>query len=133
MFTVADTIENRGKAPVTLFPNSSATRQGLPKTSGYAVLHEGFIGVIGADQPSTELTYAAIAKETNDAKVLPVDSYAQGGWLGFTDKYWATAIIPDASRELQRLVPRIPRREAAVSGRRLRRGQGSRARRRPSS
>ncbi len=97
MFTVADTIENRSKAPVTLFPNSSATRQGQPKTSGYAVLHEGFIGVIGADQPSTELTYAAIAKETNDAKVLPVDSYAQGGWLGFTDKYWATAIIPDAA------------------------------------
>ncbi|MDI9846540.1 membrane protein insertase YidC [Rhodoblastus sp. 17X3] len=97
MFTVADTIENRGKEAVTLFPNAGATRQGLPKTSGYAVLHEGFIGVVGADQPSTELTYAAIAKETNNAKVLPVDGYAQGGWLGFTDKYWATAIIPDSA------------------------------------
>jgi YidC/Oxa1 family membrane protein insertase len=96
MFTVVDTIENRGKDAVTFFPNAGATRQGQPKTSGYAVLHEGFIGVIGADQPSTELTYAAIAKETNDAKVLPVEGYAQGGWLGFTDKYWATAIIPDA-------------------------------------
>ena len=95
MFTVADSVENKGKEPVTLFPGATATRQGMPKTSGYAVLHEGFIGVIGADQPSTEITYAAIAKETNDAKVLPVDSYAQGGWLGFTDKYWATAIIPD--------------------------------------
>jgi YidC/Oxa1 family membrane protein insertase len=97
MFTVVDTIENKSKDAVTLFPNASATRQGQPKTSGYAVLHEGFIGVIGADQPSTELTYAAIAKETNDAKVLPVEGYAQGGWLGFTDKYWATAIIPDAA------------------------------------
>ncbi len=98
MFTVADTVENKGKEPVTLFPNATATRQGLPKTSGYAVLHEGFIGVIGADQPSTELTYAAIAKETNNAKVLPAEGYAQGGWLGFTDKYWATAIVPDESK-----------------------------------
>ena len=61
------------------------------------MLHEGFIGVIGADSPSTELTYAAIKKETNQAKVMPVDSFAQGGWLGYTDKYWATAIIPDQS------------------------------------
>ncbi len=97
LFTVVDTIENRGKEAITFFPNASATRQGTPKTSGYAVLHEGFIGVIGADQPSTELTYANIAKETNEAKVLPVEGYAKGGWLGFTDKYWATAIIPDAS------------------------------------
>jgi YidC/Oxa1 family membrane protein insertase len=97
MFTLTDTIENKGKEAVSFFPDSSATRQGTPKTSGYAVLHEGFIGVIGADQPSTELTYAQIAKETNDAKVLPGEGYAQGGWLGFTDKYWATAIIPDSA------------------------------------
>ncbi|WP_298423825.1 membrane protein insertase YidC [Rhodoblastus sp.] len=97
LFTVVDTIENRGTGAVTFFPNASATRQGMPKTSGYAVLHEGFIGVVGADAPSTELTYKAIEKETNNAKVMPADSFAQGGWLGFTDKYWATAIIPDAA------------------------------------
>jgi YidC/Oxa1 family membrane protein insertase len=97
LFTIVDSVVNKGKEPITLFPNASATRQGLPATSGYAVLHEGFIGVIGADAPSTEVTYAAIAKETNDSKVMPADSFAQGGWLGFTDKYWATAIIPDAS------------------------------------
>ncbi len=99
LFTVTDTIENQGKAPVSFFPDASATRQGLPKTSGYSVLHEGFIGVIGADQPSTEITYKAIAKENNTAKVLPAESYATGGWLGFTDKYWATAVIPDATEK----------------------------------
>ncbi|MCW2283651.1 YidC/Oxa1 family membrane protein insertase [Rhodoblastus acidophilus] len=98
MFTVADTVENKGKDAVNFFSNATITRQGEPATSGYAVLHEGFIGVIGADQASTEVTYAQIAKETNKAKVLPVDSYAVGGWLGFTDKYWATAIVPDPAR-----------------------------------
>ena len=99
LFTVTDTIANQGKAPVSFFPDASVTRQGEPKTSGYSVLHEGFIGVIGADQPSTEITYKAISKENNSAKVLPTDSYATGGWLGFTDKYWATAIIPDATEK----------------------------------
>ncbi len=98
MFTVADTVENKGKEAVNFFSNATATRQGEPVSSGYAVLHEGFIGVIGADQSSTEMTYAQIAKETNKAKVLPVDSYALGGWLGFTDKYWATAIVPDPTQ-----------------------------------
>ena len=99
MFTIADTVENHGAQPVTLFPDAAATRQGTPKTSGFAVLHEGFIGVIGADQSSTEITYAAIAKETNNAKVLPVEGTAQGGWIGFTDKYWATTIIPDPNEQ----------------------------------
>jgi len=98
LFTVADTVENHAKEAVNFFSDASATRQGEPKTSGYAVLHEGFIGVVGADQASTELTYAQIAKETNKAKVLPVDAFATGGWLGFTDKYWATAIIPDTAQ-----------------------------------
>ncbi|MCW2272621.1 membrane protein insertase YidC [Rhodoblastus acidophilus] len=98
MFTVADTVENKGKEAVNFFANATTTRQGEPVSSGYAVLHEGFIGVIGADQSSTEMTYAQIAKEPNKAKVLPVDSYALGGWLGFTDKYWATAIVPDPTQ-----------------------------------
>ncbi len=36
MFTVADTIENKGKEPVSFFPDACATRQGMPKTSGYS-------------------------------------------------------------------------------------------------
>lgn len=95
LFTVVDTVENKGASAVSFFPNASATRQGMPKTSGFSVLHEGFIGVIGADQPSTEMTYAAIAKETNTAKTIPAEGFARGGWLGFSDRYWATALVPD--------------------------------------
>ena len=31
MFTVADTVENTGKEPVTLYPDATETRQGQPK------------------------------------------------------------------------------------------------------
>ena len=28
------------------------------------------------------------------------DNKAQGGWLGFTDKYWMSALIPDANQSI---------------------------------
>jgi YidC/Oxa1 family membrane protein insertase len=89
MFTVKDSVENKGTAPVTVFPYSLVRRVGKPTTSGYAVLHEGFIGIVG-DSRVQEYTYDSIEKETKATKLLS----GTGGWLGFTDKYWAATVIP---------------------------------------
>ena len=56
----------------------------MPKVGGYSVLHEGFVGVFG-DGGVQELTYAKLDKETGKAAGYK----GAGGWLGFTDKYWA--------------------------------------------
>jgi YidC/Oxa1 family membrane protein insertase len=90
MFTVTDTVENKSAQPVTLNPYALVSRHGKPKTSGYAVLHEGMVGIIG-DSGVQELTYDGIEKETRAQKSLS----GTGGWLGFTDKYWAAVIVPD--------------------------------------
>ena len=89
MFSVKETIENKTGAAITLQPFAAITRIGKPKTDGYAVLHEGLLGVVG-DSRVIELTYDAIEKETQAMKLAEGTS----GWLGFTDKYWATAIVP---------------------------------------
>ena len=89
MFTVTDTVDNKGSAPATLFPYSLVRRVGKPETSGYAVLHEGFIGIVG-DSRVQEYTYDSIEKETKATKIQS----GTGGWLGFTDKYWAATVIP---------------------------------------
>ena len=115
LFTVTDMIENQGKAPVSFFPDASVTRQGLPKTSGYSVLHEGFIGVIGADQPSTEITYKAIAKETNSAKVLPAELLRDRRLARLHRQILGDGGHSRRDREIQGLVPRIPGRAAAIS------------------
>jgi YidC/Oxa1 family membrane protein insertase len=91
MFTIKDLVENKGGEPVTLHPYSLILRRGTPKVSGYSILHEGFVGVIG--NSLQQITYSGIEKETDHARELKGD----GGWLGFTDKYWASAIIPDQS------------------------------------
>jgi len=90
MFTITDAVENKSGAPVTLFPYSLLTRIGKPKTDGYAVLHEGFVGVVG-DTRVQEYTYDSIEKEPKATK----NYKGIGGWLGMTDKYWAAAVIPD--------------------------------------
>jgi YidC/Oxa1 family membrane protein insertase len=92
MFTVTDTVENKSAEPVTLHPYALILRRGAPKVLGYSVLHEGLVGVIG-DSSVQEITYAGIEKEAGRARALKGD----GGWLGFTDKYWGSAIIPDQS------------------------------------
>ncbi|THD45004.1 MAG: membrane protein insertase YidC [Bradyrhizobium sp.] len=92
MFTVHDSVENTGDAPVSLRPYALILRRGKPAVGGYAVLHEGFVGVVG-DSSVQEITYPNIEKETNRVRELKGD----GGWLGFTDKYWASAIIPNQS------------------------------------
>jgi YidC/Oxa1 family membrane protein insertase len=95
MFTVRDSVENAGADPVSLRPYALILRRGKPDVAGYAVLHEGFVGVIG-DGSVQEITYANIEKETGRVREIKGD----GGWLGFTDKYWGSAIIPDQSESI---------------------------------
>lgn len=56
------------------------------------ILHEGLLGVF--DGVLKEATYKDIAEEKNQNF-----SAKNGGWLGITDKYWLSAIIPDKSVE----------------------------------
>ena len=94
MFTVTDGVRNVGAAEVSLFPYAIVARRGKPKTDGYAVLHEGFVGIVG-DSRVQEYTYDSIEKETKATRLMEGAS----GWLGFTDKYWAAVVIPDQAKK----------------------------------
>ena len=87
MFTVRDAVKNTG-APVTLTPYGLISRTGTPQVAGYYILHEGLIGLIG--NSLEEIKYSD--KAALDPAKPPADS--TGGWLGFTDKYWLTALVP---------------------------------------
>jgi YidC/Oxa1 family membrane protein insertase len=91
MFTIEDSVENAADKAVQLFPYSRVTRIGTPKGSGYAALHEGFIGVIG-EQGTQEWKYEKVEKEADPEKRT---FRGKGGWAGFTDKYWGVVTAPD--------------------------------------
>ena len=86
MFTVRDAVRNGGSTPVNLLPYALISRTGTPQVGGYYILHEGMIGELGGSL--REVKYSSI--ETGK----PIDYNSTGGWLGFTDKYWLTALVP---------------------------------------
>jgi YidC/Oxa1 family membrane protein insertase len=94
LFTLKDDVSNVGNAPVTLYPFALISRHGAPQVSGYYILHEGLIGYLG-DEGLQEYGY----KKIDEAKV--VNFKVTNGWLGITDKYWASALLPDANAQLQ--------------------------------
>ncbi|HEV7603103.1 MAG TPA: membrane protein insertase YidC, partial [Bradyrhizobium sp.] len=94
LFTLKDDVSNVGNAPVTLYPFALISRHGAPPVSGYYILHEGLVGYLG-DQGLQEYGY----KKIDDAKA--VNFKVTNGWLGITDKYWASALLPDTDAQLQ--------------------------------
>ena len=90
MFKITDEVENKTSSDIALTPYARLYKFGKPKTTGYAVLHEGLIGVPG-EAGLIEVPYATALKEPG-----PKSYEAKtGGWIGVTDKYWASALIPD--------------------------------------
>ncbi|MEE2761023.1 MAG: membrane protein insertase YidC [Pseudomonadota bacterium] len=87
MFTVTQSVSNAGSTPVTVFPFGQVLREGTPDTTNFYILHEGLMGVF--DGVLKEVDYDDI----KDSQVVKQKS--TGGWIGITDKYWLTALIPD--------------------------------------
>ncbi|WP_203309528.1 membrane protein insertase YidC [Sphingomonas beigongshangi] len=87
MFTITQTVLNGGTAPVPVAPYGYVSRVGVSKDPGTWQIHTGPMSVHngGAD-------YGVNFKDVDKA---PTRFTSTGGWLGFTDKYWLTALVPD--------------------------------------
>jgi YidC/Oxa1 family membrane protein insertase len=69
------------------------SRHNPPATSGNYLLHEGAIGVLG-EEGLQELTYKTLDEKKR------VSFTSKNAWLGFTDKYWAAVLAPEAPAPL---------------------------------
>jgi len=87
LFTVTQSVENTSGTPVSIYPYSRVARHGTPHTANFFILQEGPYGVLGSEN-LIELSYQDLAK------AVQKDVESTGGWLGFTDKYWAAVILP---------------------------------------
>jgi YidC/Oxa1 family membrane protein insertase len=96
MFTVTQAVENTTGAEARLAPYGIVARHGLPDDlQNFFILHEGVVRKVDGqlDEISydnvTELDF--VERERALAEVVPVEG---NGWIGFTDKYWMTTLIP---------------------------------------
>ena len=91
MITVKQRVENSSTKSVTLYPYGLIRRAGEPETIDFFVLHEGPLGVF--DRTLSEQSYGDLTDAGK--KGINVKPDESGGWIGLTDKYWMTALLPD--------------------------------------
>lgn len=85
--TVKQTVRNDSASEVVVYPYALIAGIGLPPDlSKTAIAHEGPIGYIG--DKLHEVKYKTLDEKGNQAYV------ADKGWIGITDKYWLTSLIP---------------------------------------
>ncbi|MBL4918767.1 membrane protein insertase YidC [Szabonella alba] len=97
LFTVTQGVENQTGAPVTLAPYGIVARHGLPTDlQNFFVLHEGVVGRIDGELRETDYDdVAELPLQEREGARAEVRQAATDGWLGFTDKYWMTTLIPE--------------------------------------
>ena len=87
MFTVTQRVENRRTNPITLHPYGLVSRTDTPSVSVFWILYEGAIGVFNGTL--SEIDYDDMRDDGR------IEKASTGGWIGITDKYWLTALVPD--------------------------------------
>ena len=99
MFNIEQSVSNSSATPVALAPYGQIARHGEPPNlKGFFILHEGMVRM--SDGELNEINYDKMPefdinpKERAPAEVVQV---AEGGWIGFTDHYWMTTIVPQGA------------------------------------
>jgi YidC/Oxa1 family membrane protein insertase len=101
MFTAEQSIANRGGGAVAVRPYSLVSRASASKDVSSWTNHVGPVGVFNG-AANYDWNYKEIEEE-GDQRFT-----SKGGWLGFTDKYWLTAIVPDQASNVDAAFRRGP-------------------------
>lgn len=106
MFTITDVVRNAGSTPVTARPFGVVRREGMPQDYVFSqIVHQGLIGTFGGQ--TRQLTYRDADKHARDrvrgrkGEDERAQTWAgEGSWLGITDHYWLTAIVPPSGENV---------------------------------
>ena len=92
LITINEEIKNNSNQTVNLFHYAQITRQEKPEIQDFFILHEGLLGIV--DETLTEEDYDDIVEKKKTFN-------GSQGWVGITDKYWLTAIIPEKGKDFK--------------------------------
>jgi YidC/Oxa1 family membrane protein insertase len=95
MFTVEQNVANAGSGAVAVRPYALISRVGVSKDPDSWTNHTGPIGVFNG-----RANYSVNFKDLDQAGAAGQRFPGTGGWLGFGDKYWLTALIPDQAASI---------------------------------
>jgi len=92
LFTVNQSIENTTEKKYNFYSYGQIVRNTAPEVTNFYILHEGLLGVF--DDQLVEQDYDDIEEKKYSVN-------AEKGWLGITDKYWITSLIPEKNKEFK--------------------------------
>jgi YidC/Oxa1 family membrane protein insertase len=98
MFSVEQRVKNTSGQEVSLRPYGLIRRHGIPAdVKNFFILHEGLVrmsdGELAEDDYGTMEGYSIDDREGTNAVRIEV---ADQGWIGFTDHFWMTTLIPES-------------------------------------
>ena len=100
MFTFAQSVENISGETIAARPYGLIRRHGEPSyLKNFFILHEGMVRMSDGELEETKYSkivdYDVDAREGTQAERVDVTS---NGWIGYTDHYWMTTLIPDQAQ-----------------------------------
>lgn len=96
MFDVTQSVLNDSGATVALAPYGTLARHGEPEDmKNFFILHEGVVAM--ADGELSEIDYDDMTDfdiDPRDGSQSQITAVTQNGWIGFTDHYWMSTLVP---------------------------------------
>ena len=92
LFSVNQTIINNSDKTYNFYSYGQIIRNEAPEVTNFYILHEGMLGVFD-DQ--------LIEEDYDDIEEKKYSVNAKSGWLGITDKYWITSLVPENKKKFR--------------------------------
>jgi len=92
LFTIKERVINSSEKSYNFYSYGQIIRNKIPEISGFYILHEGFLSVLD-DQ--------LIEEDYDDIQDKKFTQIAQEGFVGISDKFWITSIIPPRGKEFK--------------------------------
>jgi len=93
LFKISQEIQNKSSKSLELYPYAQITRNKIPDDiQNFYISHEGFIGVFNDELKEDDYD------DVEDNKIV---REANKGWLGITDKYWMTVLVPEKGKNFK--------------------------------
>ena len=89
LFTITQRLENAGASAVGVRPYGFVSRFGKSKDASTWTNHVGPVGAFNG-----AMNYKVNWKDIDEAAATGEHFQSKGGWIGFGDHYWLTALVP---------------------------------------
>ncbi len=92
LFTIKQRITNSTEKVYDFYSYAQIIRNEIPEISNFYILHEGLLA---------DLDDELIEEDYDDIQEKKFTRTSQKGWLGISDKFWITSLIPPSGKEFK--------------------------------